>query len=64
MFAQDLDKSLFYALKRGEVGVALELYRRGANLHAIYEEEKGQFISSLNLFIRNFCRLAHSKGTY
>jgi hypothetical protein len=63
MIAENVDKALFYAIKRGEMALAKDLYQRGANLYAIFEEEKGEFISSLNLFIRNFSRLAHSKGT-
>ncbi len=58
----EIDQALFFAIARSDFDTALSLLTANANPNAIFQLEKGIFVSSFNLFISKTASLGHSKG--
>ena len=59
----EIDQALFFAIARNDFDTALSLLQNGdAHPNAIFQLEKGLFISSFNLFITKTSALGQSKG--
>ena len=59
----EIDQALFFAIARNDFDTAFSLLQNTvANPNAIFQLEKGVFISSFNLFITKTSALGQSKG--
>lgn len=60
---QSLNEALFFSLVKEDFQTAKKVLDAGANPNAIFELEKGKFISSFNLFIKKTATVNQKKGT-
>jgi hypothetical protein len=58
----EIDQALFFAIARSDFDTAFTLLNANANPNAIFQVEKGVFVSSFNLFISKTASLGQSKG--
>lgn len=59
----NLNEALFYSLVKDDFATAKKMLDAGANPNAIFELEKGKFISCFNLFITKTATVNQKKGT-
>lgn len=59
---QQINEALFFSIAKQDYENAKKLLESGANPNAIFEIEKGKFISTFNLFIKQTATIGHKKG--
>lgn len=58
-----LNEALFFSLVKDDYETAKKMLDAGANPNAIFELEKGKFISCFNLFITKTATINQKKGS-
>lgn len=60
---ESLNEALFFSLVKDDFETARKMLQAGANPNAIFEIQKGKFISSFNLFITKTATVNQKKGS-
>ena len=59
---QTINKELFCAIMKGDCAEAVKVYQVGANPNAIFEVEKGKYMSIFNALVQKTAKMGKSKG--
>lgn len=59
---QQINEALFFSIAKQDYENAKKLLESGANPNAIFEIEKGKFMSTFNLLIKQTATIGYKKG--